>query len=295
MTIDPKDISTAALHAYMLGAIAPRPIAFVSSIDQAGNINLSPYSFFNAFGSNPPTVIFSPARRVRDNTIKHTLENVYEVDEVVINMVNYNMVEQMSLASCEYDKGINEFLKAGLTPAPSVKVKPPRVAESPAAFECKVKQIIETGQEGGAGNLVVCEIVMAHFNESVLDPSGKIDTRKMDLVARMGGDWYCRASGDALFEVPKPNQHKGIGIDQIPEHIRNSEVLTGNNLGRLGNIEALPTQEEIEAYGNTEEITDLKNRLRNDVESLHYQLHKKARRLLAAGNVKEAWLVLLQE
>jgi flavin reductase (DIM6/NTAB) family NADH-FMN oxidoreductase RutF len=295
MTIDPKEVSTGAFHAYMLGAIAPRPIAFVSSIDKQGNVNLSPFSFFNAFGSNPPTIIFSPARRVRDNTIKHTLENVYEVDEVVINIVNYNMVEQMSLASCEYDKGVNEFIKSGLTPAPSVKVKPPRVTESPAAFECKVKQVIETGQEGGAGNLVICEIIMAHFHESVLDENGKVDTQKMDLVARMGGDWYCRAFGDALFEVPKPNLNKGIGMDQIPEHIRNSEVLTGNNLGRLGNIEYLPNQEEIDTYGLAEDLHDLKLRLRNDPESLRYQLHKQAQRLLRDGKVKEAWLVLLQE
>jgi flavin reductase (DIM6/NTAB) family NADH-FMN oxidoreductase RutF len=294
MTIDPKEVSTGAFHAYMLGAIAPRPIAFVSSIDKQGNVNLSPFSFFNAFGSNPPTIIFSPARRVRDNTIKHTLENVYEVDEVVINIVNYNMVEQMSLASCEYDKGVNEFIKSGLTPAPSVKVKPPRVTESPAAFECKVKQVIETGQEGGAGNLVICEIIMAHFHESVLDENGKVDTQKMDLVARMGGDWYCRAFGDALFEVPKPNLNKGIGMDQIPEHIRNSEVLTGNNLGRLGNIEYLPNQEEIDTYGLAEDLHDLKLRLRNDPESLRYQLHKQAQRLLRDGKVKEAWLVLLQ-
>jgi flavin reductase (DIM6/NTAB) family NADH-FMN oxidoreductase RutF len=295
MIIDPKEVSTGAFHAYMLGAIAPRPIAFVSSIDKQGNVNLSPFSFFNAFGSNPPTVIFSPARRVRDNTIKHTLENVYEVDEVVINVVNYSIVEQMSLASCEYDKGIDEFIKSGLTPAPSVKVKPPRVAESPAVFECKVKQVIETGQEGGAGNLVICEIIMAHFHESVLDENGKLDTRKMDLVARMGGDWYCRAFGEALFEVPKPNLNKGIGVDQIPEHIRNSEVLTGNNLGRLGNIEHLPSQEEIDNYGQAEELQDLKNRLRNDPESLRYQLHKQAQRLLRDGKAKEAWLVLLQD
>ncbi|TAE45510.1 MAG: flavin reductase family protein [Cytophagales bacterium] len=234
-SIRPKDISTAQFHAYMLAAIAPRPIAFASTIDKDGNINLSPFSFFNAFGSNPPILIFSPARRVRDNTEKHTLENVREIPEVTINVVNYEIVEQMSLASTEYEKGVNEFIKSGLTPTPSTLIRPPFVAESPVAFECKVNQVIETGKEGGAGNLIICEIVMAHIKEEILDEQGRIDTKKIDLVGRMGGDWYVRANHDALFEI------EGIGVDNIPEKIRLSHILSGNNLGKLGNIEVLPT------------------------------------------------------
>ena len=216
-TFDPKEISTRELHGLLLGAIGPRPIAFASTIDSSGNVNLSPYSFFNVFGSNPPTVIFSPSKRVRDKGIKHTLENVQSTQEVVINIVNYSIVEQMSLSSTEYDKGVNEFIKAGLTQVPSTKIKPPRVGEAPAAFECVVKQIIETGQEGGAGNLVICEVVMAHFQEDIFDENGKIDPFKIDLVGRMGGDWYCHAQGEALFQVAKPLRTKGIGVDQIPE------------------------------------------------------------------------------
>lgn len=283
-TINPKDLSIGAFHAYMLGAIAPRPIAFASTQDAQGNVNLAPFSFFNAFGSNPPLLIFSPARRVRDNTIKHTLENVYEVKEVVINTVNYAMVEQMSLASCEYEKGINEFEKAGFTAAPSVLVKPPRVAESPASFECKVLQIIETGQEGGAANLILCEVVMAHFREDILDGNSKIDTTKLDAVARMGGDWYCRASGNALFEVPKPNEKKGIGFDQLPSIIKNSNILTGNDLGRLANIEALPTPQEIAEYQPTNKLG-----VRSEKEK-----HQEAKQLLQQNKVKEAWLCLLK-
>jgi flavin reductase (DIM6/NTAB) family NADH-FMN oxidoreductase RutF len=291
-TITPKEISTSEFHSYMLGVIAPRPIAFASTIDKQGNVNLSPFSFFNAFGSNPPIVIFSPARRVRDNTIKHTLENVYEVDEVVINMVNYAMVQQMSLSSCEYEKGVNEFVKAGFTPVHSTVVKPPRVGEAPAAFECKVKQIIETGTEGGAANLVICEILRAHINEEILDANGRIDPQKLDAVARMGGDWYCRAKGDAIFEVPKPNQKKGIGIDQIPEHIRYSQILSGNDLGMLGNIEALPDKETIQAFSQQASIQNI---LRTQPSAaIHQSLHQLAKQYLAAGKIQEAWLTLLQ-
>jgi flavin reductase (DIM6/NTAB) family NADH-FMN oxidoreductase RutF len=208
-------------------------------------MNLSPFSFFNAFGSNPPILIFSPARRVRDNTTKHTLENARKTMEVVINVVNHAIVEQVSLSSCEYDKEINEFLKAGLTPVSSMLVKPPRVAESPVQFECKVLNIVETGEEGGAGNLIICQILKMHINKQILDSKGLIDQHKIDLVARLGGDWYCRASGDALFQVPKPNQQKGIGFDQIPTSVLNSHLLTGNELGRLANIAALPGTEDV--------------------------------------------------
>src|SRR4051812_15666677 len=247
MTVNPKDIRVAKMHAYMLSAIAPRPIAFASTIDKDGNPNLSPFSFFNAFGSHPPLVVFSPSRRVRDNTTKHTLENVREVKEVVINSVNYAMVQQASLASCEYPKGTNEFVKAGFTPIPSELIKPFRVKESPVQMECKVLQVIETGHEGGAANLIICEILLMHINENILTEDKRIDQHKIDLVARMGGDMYCRASGNSIFEVPKPNTKLGIGIDNIPEAIRDSAILSGNDLGKLGNADSLPSAEEIKA------------------------------------------------
>jgi len=282
-TIAPGQLPTAEFHSFLLGAVSPRPIAFASTIDALGNVNLSPFSFFNVFGSNPPIMIFSPARRVRDNTNKHTLENVLEVKEVVINIVDYNMVEQASLASCEYEKGVNEFVKAGFTPIASVKIKPPRVAESPASFECKVNQIIETGSEGGAGNLIICEVLLAHFRTDILDENGKIDPRKVDTVARMGGDWYCRASGAAMFEVPKPNTKRGIGYDQIPLQIRESNILTANNLGRLGNIEAIPT------FLEAEEFKKSKNLLLYSEP----QMHEFAKQMLEQGHLKDAWMALL--
>src|ERR1043165_9987923 len=235
MRIVPGEIKTAQLHGFLLGSVAPRPICFASTIDNEGRPNLSPFSFFNVFGSKPPILIFSPARRVRDNTIKHTLENVYATKEVVINVVSYNIVQQANLASCEYGKDVNEFEKAGFTPIKSDWVKPFRVKESPVQMECKVLQVIETGQEGGAGNLVICEMVCMHIDDNVLDEHGKIDPHKIDLVARMGADYYCRASGGAVFEVHKPNVALGVGIDALPDWIRSSSVLTGNNLGMLGN------------------------------------------------------------
>jgi flavin reductase (DIM6/NTAB) family NADH-FMN oxidoreductase RutF len=283
-TINPKEVSTALLHSYMLGAIAPRPIAFASTIDREGRINLSPFSFFNVFSSNPPILIFSPSRRVRDNTIKHTLENVYEIDEVVINIVNYAIVQQTSLASCEYEKEVNEFVKAGLTEAASVLVKPPRVAEAPVAFECKVRQIVPLGAEGGAGNLVVCEVVLMHIKEELLNAAGQIDPHKLDAVARMGADWYCRASGEAVFEVPKPNLKKGIGVDQIPSEIRSSHIFTGNDLGMLGNIEALPTASEANIFAQEHRVsTKLSTNER----------HLLAQQYLRNGKLKEAWMILV--
>lgn len=256
MRIDPSEIAVPQLHQYLLGAVAPRPIAFASTVDENERVNLSPYSFFNCFSANPPVLIFSPARRVRDNTTKHTLDNVEKTGEVVVNIVDYKIVEQMSLSSTEYEEGVNEFVKSGLTEVPSEKVKPPRVGEAPVAFECKVKEVISLGQEGGAGNLVICEVVMMHVSDEVLDEEKKIDPYKIDLVARMGGNWYCRANGEALFEIPKPLRTKGIGVDQLPESIRNSHVLTGNNLGRLGNMESLPDADAIEAHRLTPEIQD---------------------------------------
>ncbi len=293
MLINPKEVSTTVLHSYMLASIAPRPIAFASTVDKNGIPNLAPFSFFNAFGSNPPVVVFSPARRVRDNTIKHTLENIYETKEVVINVVNYAMVQQASLASSEYPKGVNEFIKAGFTPIPSQLIKPPRVKESPVQMECKVLEVKETGDQGGAANLIVCEILLMHIDDSVLNPENKIDANKIDLVARMGGDLYCRASGNALFSVAKPLTIPGIGIDSLPEKIRNSKVLTGNNLGQLGNMHALPGQEAVYDYSKKDFMKELKSRFGYDKNLFQEKLHELAKTLLEKGHIDEAMLVLL--
>lgn len=289
MTVYPSDISIGRLHALMLGAVSPRPVAFASTVDSSGRVNLSPFSFFNAFGSNPPTLIFSPARRVRDNTIKHTLENVLEVPEVVINMVDYAMVNQMSLASTEYPKGVNEFEKAGFTQMASDKVKPPRVLESPVAMECLVKQVVSLGDQGGAGNLIICEIVAMHIREELLDEHGGIDQQKIDLVARMGGNWYCRAHGDALFEVPKPLSTMGIGVDRIPEKIRFSPVLTGNHLGILGNVEHLPNTKQVEDFVRSGE----RELLLQTIGLSDFAEHRIAAMLLDKGEVEQAWKLLL--
>ncbi len=294
-TVDPKEVSIAEFHAYLLGTVAPRPIAFASTVDAQGRVNLSPYSFFNAFGSNPPTLVFSPNRRVRDNTPKDTYQNVLEVDEVVINVVDYKMVEQMSLASCEYERGVNEFVKAGFTPIASTLVRPPRVAEAPAAFECKVLRVIEMGDQGGAPNLVICRVLLAHFHDHILDGHGQVDTTRVDLVARMGGNWYCRASGPALFKVPKPNQHRGIGIDQLPPAVRSSRILTGNNLGRLANVERLPELGAVQQFREEPFISDLFSRFANHPESLEDHLHALAKGFLEANQVEKAWLTLLQQ
>jgi flavin reductase (DIM6/NTAB) family NADH-FMN oxidoreductase RutF len=283
LTINPKEISTGKLHGYLLGAIAPRPIAFASTIDADGNPNLSPFSFFNVFGSNPPTLIFSPARRVRDNTTKHTLQNALATKEVVINVVNYDIVQQMSLSSSEYPEGVNEFEKAGFTMLPSDEIKPFRVAESPVQFECKVKDVIFTGDEGGAGNLIVCEVVKIHISEAVLADDGTIDQHKIDLVARAGGSYYTRAR-DGFFEIPKPISTLGIGVDAIPLEIRNSAILTGNNLGMLGNVEQLPAEDTVNNFGK---------------EHAHFigieevKKHTFAQEYLSKNDVESAWKVLL--
>ncbi len=290
MTIVPGDIKTAQLHAYLLGSVAPRPICFASTIDSEGNANLSPFSFFNVFGSKPPILIFSPARRVRDNTIKHTLENVYDTKEVVINIVNYNIVQQMSLSSCEYPKNVDEFTKAGFTPIKSDLVKPFRVKESPVQLECKVLQVMETGTEGGAGNLVICEVVCMHIDDAVLNEQGQIDPNKIDLVARMGGDYYCRASGSSVFTVAKPNTTLGIGVDALPAQIRNSRILTGNNLGSLGNSSSIPVVAELI---NDARFTEILRTYTHDAEARKTALHQYAKDLLDAGNVETAWQVLL--
>ncbi|MEN8856591.1 MAG: flavin reductase family protein [Flavobacteriaceae bacterium] len=283
LSINPKEISTSKLHGYLLGAVAPRPIAFASTIDENGNPNLSPFSFFNVFGSNPPTMIFSPARRVRGNTTKHTLQNVEKIKEVVINVVNYKIVQQMSLSSTEYAQGVNEFVKAGFTMLPSDLVKPFRVAESPVQFECKVKDIIYTGDEGGAGNLIICEVVKIHIQDEVLDESGNIDQHKIDLVARAGGSYYSRAR-DGFFEIPKPISTLGIGVDSIPVEIRNSDVLTGNNLGMLGNVESLPNNGDVDNFA------------KEHPELIGLEMVKKhtfAQQYLDNNDVESAWKVLL--
>lgn len=290
MKVVPGEIKTARLHAHLLGAIAPRPICFASTVDAEGCANLSPFSFFNMFGSKPPVLIFSPARRVRDNSIKHTLENIYATKEVVINVVSYNIVQQMNLASCEYPAGVDEFSKAGFTALPSDMVKPFRVAESPAQLECKVLQVIETGQEGGAGNLVICEMLCMHIHDEVLNADSIIDPHRIDLVARMGGDYYCRASGSALFTVPKPNTQPGIGIDALPEAIRRSPVLTGNNLGMLGSSSVLPVVTE-PFYDDR--LTQILRDYEDDKRAQRHAQHVYAKELLDAGEVTKAWSVLL--
>jgi len=284
LTIDPKNIPLPKLHAYLQGVVAPRPIALASTVDREGNVNLSPFSFFNLFSSNPPILVFSPSRRGRDNTTKHTYENILEVPEVVINIVNYNIVQQVSLSSTEYPKGVNEFVKSGLTQESSAIVKPPRVKESPAAFECRVNDVIQLGSEGGAGNLVICEVLLAHFSDSILDAEGRVDVEKVDLVGRMGYDYYCRAHGSALFTVPKPNAKIGIGYDQIPEKIRNSKILTGNDLGQLGNIEKLPA--DLEQLKGRPEVQEAL--LRGEE-----QIHRLAQAYLQQGNLEDAWRLLL--
>jgi flavin reductase (DIM6/NTAB) family NADH-FMN oxidoreductase RutF len=282
LTLDPKELSAATLQGYLVHAIAPRPVAFVSTVNKKGVPNLSPYSFFNAFSSNPPILVFSPARSARTGALKHTHENILEVPEVVVNVVTYDMVHQTSLSSANYPKGVNEFIKSGFTMQPSERVKPPRVKESPVQFECKVKEVIEFGKNPGAGNLVICEIVIFHISESVLNEKKFIDQHKIDLVGRLGANWYVRTS-HALFNVAKPTGI-GIGVDALPEKIKNSPVLTGNNLGQLGNVERIPTKEEVEEYKKTH----LKNMVFSEKE-----LHMLAKKLLDEGKVEEGWKILL--
>ena len=283
LSIDPKEITTGKLHGYLLGAVAPRPIAFASTVDEEGKPNLSPFSFFNVFGANPPTMIFSPARSVRNNTTKHTLDNAETTKEVVINVVNFDIVQQMSLSSTMYAKGVNEFDKAGLTMLKSDIVKPFRVAESPVQFECKVTDIIYTGNEGGAGNLIVCEVVKLHINEAVLAEDGSIDQHKIDLVARAGGSFYSRAR-EGFFEIPKPISTLGIGVDAIPEDIRNSTILTGNNLGMLGNVSEIPTQKNVDNFAKEHpQFIGLETAKK----------HTFAQDFLSKNDVDSAWKVLL--
>lgn len=287
-TIDPNTLSLPDLQHYLQSAVAPRPIAFVSSVDAEGNINLSPFSFFNMFSTNPPILVFSPSRRVRGNTTKHTHDNVLEHAEVSINIVNFPMVEQMSLASTEYERGVNEFIKAGFTQVPSTLIQPPRVAEAPVSFECKVLQVVPLGTEGGAGNLVICQVLLMHIREEYLGSDGKLDTNKLDLVARMGGNWYCRATPDAIFEIPKPLLTRGIGVDALPEKVRNSAVLTGNNLGRLGNIENLPDAATLAEMAEKPEVIAA-------LKQGYIALHRLAQQYIEAGKTEDALKMLLLE
>lgn len=290
MIIDLNELKPAERQYYLQHVVAPRPICFASTIDKDGKVNLSPFSFFNLFSSNPPIVVFSPSRRVRDNTVKHTLENVLEVPEVVISIVTYDMVQQVSLSSCEFPKGVNEFEKAGFTELPATLVKPPLVKESLVNMECKVVEVKPLGTEGGAGNLVICEVLRMHFDDSLLDENKKIDQRKINHVARLGGDWYCVVNEQNLFQVEKPNTQLGIGLDALPSTIRNSKMLTGNELGQLGNVHVLPT---IDPAFEDDHLKQIIQYYSLNPDEMEKELHSYAKKLLAAGKVQEAWQILL--
>lgn len=289
-TIILKNISTSEAQNFLQHAIAPRPICFASTIDLNGNVNLSPFSFFNLFSTHPPVVIFSPARRIRNNTTKHSLQNIMEVPEVAINIVIYDMIQQVSLSSCEYPKETDEFLKSGFTKEPSLLIKPPRVKESPVQMECKVLEVKPLGTEGGAGNLIIAEVLMMHINENILDKNGKIDQHKINHVARLGGNWYAKISADNLFEVEKPNTELGIGLDNLPESVRNSKLLTGNHLGQLANVHEMPF---IDPSFQDEKLKNIFLYYSSNPEEMEKELHLYAADLLNEGKVKEAWQVLL--
>lgn len=290
MIITLNNLKPAEKQYYLQHVVAPRPVCFASTIDKDGHVNLSPFSFFNMFSSNPPLVIFSPARRVRDNTTKHTLQNVLEVPEVVINIVTYDMVQQTSLASCEYPEDVNEFIKAGFTEEPAILVKPPMVKESKVKLECKVTEVKPLGSEGGAGNLVICEVLCIHIDDSLLNADKKIDQRKLHLVARLGGDWYCRVDDNSLFTVPKPNTELGIGVDALPSGIRNSTILTGNDLGMLANVTQLPAVDPAFDDHHLKQIIQYYNISPDEMEK---ELHIYAQKLLAEKKISDAWQVLL--
>jgi len=291
-TINPKDIETPKLHRYLLGAIGPRPIAFASTMDKDGVANLAPFSFFNAFSANPPILVFSPARSGRTNTTKDTYNNVKILPEVVINVVNFELVHQMSLASSPYPSSVDEFVKSGLTPVASECVQPHRIKESPVQFECKVNEVIELGDKGGAGNLIICEVLRIHIDEAILDEHQMIDQNKIDLVSRMGGNWYCRADENSMFEIPKPITTCGIGYDELPEDIKNSDVLTANNLGQLAGIESIPNETDVNEY-KLIELSELFLSLEEDATQLEIEIHKRAKLLLEKNHLEEAWLTLL--
>lgn len=292
LSLNPSELPIPVLHGHLLGAIGPRPIAFASTIDEHGKANLAPFSFFNVFSANPPILIFSPARSGRTNTTKDTYNNVKKVAEVVINVVNHDIVHQMSLASSPYQPDVDEFEKAGFTKLAAETIQPFRVAESPVQFECVVNEVIELGDGGGAGNLVICEVKKIHINEAVLDENGKIDQHKIDLVSRMGGNWYCRADKTSMFEITKPVTTCGIGFDAIPEDIKNSAILTGNDLGQLGGIEVLPNETDVNEY-KLIELSDLFVSLEDEQGKLEIALHERAKELLNKNKLEEAWKTLL--
>lgn len=289
-SFDPKSLEVGERQKLLASAVAPRPIAFASTIDREGNVNLSPFSYFNVFSANPPVVVFSTVRRGRDGTTKHTYENIQQIKEVCVNIVNYGMVEQMSLASAEYARGVNEFEKSGFTSLESETIQPPRVAESPVSFECVVDQVIDLGDEGGAGSLIIACIQHIHIRKEYMDESGGLEHNKLDLVGRNGGSWYTRASGTALFEIPKPLRSLGIGVDQLPHHIKNSPVLTGNNLGRLGNLKTLPTVDQINSLRSTPDIAVLFDEFSG--ETLTRKVHEAAREIIETGNPEKALTLL---
>lgn len=290
MIIDLNELKPADRHNYLQYAIAPRPVCFASTIDKAGQVNLSPFSFFNLFSSTPPILIFSPSRRVRDNTTKHTLQNVLEVPEVVINIVDYDMVHQTSLASCEYPRDTNEFIKAGFTEEPATLVKPPMVKESKIKIECRVIEVKPLGESGGAGNLVICEALRMHIDKNILDDKGMIDQHKIHHIARLGGDWYCKVDEHSLFRVEKPNTQLGIGIDALPEQIRNSRILSGNDLGQLANVHEMPG---VDPAFHDDKLKNIFQYYSVSPDEMEKELHTYARTLLEAGKIKEAWQVLL--
>lgn len=292
LTLDPKDLPIPKLHGYLLGAVGPRPIAFASTIDENGVNNLSPFSFFNVFSAAPPILIFSPARNGRTNTTKDTYNNVKAIPEVVINIVNYDILHQMSLSSSPYAPGVDEFVKAGLTPIASETIRPMRVLEAPVQFECKVNQVIELGDQGGAGNLVICEVTKIHIHEEILGEDGMIDQHKINLVARMGGNWYCHANEASMFEVAKPLTTVGIGFDQLPEDIKASSVLNANDLAQLAGIAVLPNETDVNDY-KLLELSDFFLSLEDEPAQLEQALHNKAKELLIENKLEEAWMTLL--
>jgi len=290
MIFELDDLTPAERQHYLQHAIAPRPICLASTVDKDGNVNLSPFSFFNLFSVNPPVIIFSPSRRVRDNTTKHTLDNLHEVPEVVVNIVDYDMVQQISLASCDYLKNINEFLKAGLTEERATIIKPPMVKESKVKMECRVMEIKSLGTGNGAGNLVICEILMLHIDEQLMNADKKMDQRKLNLVARLGDDWYCRIDETNLFEVQKPTIKPGIGIDALPDSIRHSTILSGNHLGQLGHVHDYPF---IDPSFDDDYLRQIIQYYSLNPEEMEREVHIYAKSLLDKGKVTEAWQVLL--
>lgn len=292
VTLDPKELTVPQVHKHLLGAIGPRPIAFASTVDAEGNDNLAPFSFFNVFSANPPIMIFSPARSGRTNETKDTYKNVKVVPEVVINVVNYDIVQQMSLASSPFPPEESEFVKAGFTALDSETIRPKRVAESPVQFECKVIEVKELGDQGGAGNLVICEVTRIHIREDLLDANGLIDQKKIDLVSRMGGNWYCRADENSMFEITKPITTIGIGYDALPEDIRSSDVLSANDLGQLAGIVELPNETDVNEF-KLLELSDLFVSLEDNAVQLERALHTKAKALLHENKLEEAWMTLL--